>query len=181
MIDDLIVSTDDPEIVADFKRHKQATYRHVRRLEGRLSAHDSRRSLIGDVTAIAGSLIRTPIAMLRPEPTGRSVSDAYTREHAEIAAYELLERIADMVGDGETAKVARENRADEEDMVRRIERNWDQVAEQALAESGVIVVPNKRVAARAASSPNGKSSARRGTRQRGTAHRANGRQTQKST
>jgi ferritin-like metal-binding protein YciE len=55
----------------------------------------------------------------------------------EIASYELLERVAKKAGDKETAKVARQNREEEEAMARRISSKWNKVAELSLKESGV--------------------------------------------
>jgi ferritin-like metal-binding protein YciE len=43
----------------------------------------------------------------------------------EIAAYQLLERLAQKAGDTDTAEVARQNRSDEEQMARRIDQSWD--------------------------------------------------------
>ncbi len=56
----------------------------------------------------------------------------------EIAAYQLLERVAMRAGDERTAEVARTNRAEEEDMARFIEMHWDDVAMQSLREEGVL-------------------------------------------
>jgi ferritin-like metal-binding protein YciE len=55
----------------------------------------------------------------------------------EIAAYELLGRIAERAGDLETAAVARENLRDEQAMAEKIESNWDKFVELTLAEEGV--------------------------------------------
>ena len=60
-------------------------------------------------------------------------------EHLEIAAYLLLERLAQKVGDTETAEVARRNRADEEEMARRIDASWDRTLELTLEENGIRV------------------------------------------
>jgi ferritin-like metal-binding protein YciE len=75
--------------------------------------------------------------MARSEKAGRNARDGYATEHMEIAAYQLLERVAERAGDEETAEVARQNRADEERMAQKIDANWDRFAELSLVEAGV--------------------------------------------
>ena len=53
----------------------------------------------------------------------------------EIAAYQLLERLAEKAGDQETAEVARQNRADEEEMASRIDQSWDRTLDLTLEEN----------------------------------------------
>ena len=60
-------------------------------------------------------------------------------EHLEIAAYQLLERLAEKAGDTETAEVARQNRSDEEEMASRIDQSWDRTLELTLEENGIRV------------------------------------------
>jgi ferritin-like metal-binding protein YciE len=60
-------------------------------------------------------------------------------EHLEIAAYQLLERLAQEAGDTETAEVARQNRAEEEEMARRMDASWDRTLELTLEENGIRV------------------------------------------
>jgi ferritin-like metal-binding protein YciE len=55
----------------------------------------------------------------------------------EIAAYQLLERLAEKAGDTETAEVARQNRADEEEMARRIDASWDRTLDLTLEENNI--------------------------------------------
>jgi ferritin-like metal-binding protein YciE len=57
----------------------------------------------------------------------------------EIASYELLERVARRAGDEETAEVAGRNRAEEQEMARRIEARWDRFVELSLREAGIPV------------------------------------------
>jgi ferritin-like metal-binding protein YciE len=57
----------------------------------------------------------------------------------EIAAYQLLERIATRAGDAETAEVARRNRGEEEEMARKLDARWDRFAELSLREQGIGV------------------------------------------
>jgi ferritin-like metal-binding protein YciE len=74
----------------------------------------------------------------RGDKAGKNARDGYTSEHWEIAAYQLLEGLADKAGNAERAGVARRNPADEEEeMSRRIDQSWDRTLERTLEENGI--------------------------------------------
>jgi ferritin-like metal-binding protein YciE len=137
MLDGMIETTEDPEIKDVLREHKLETERHADRLEERLQAHGESPSAVREAGGILGALMKSVVDMARTEKAGRNARDGYTTEHMEIAAYQLLERIAERAGDEETAEVARENRADEERMAKKIDAEWDRFAELSLAEAGV--------------------------------------------
>ncbi len=137
MLDGMIQTTDDPGVIDLLEHHKVETEQHSQRLRGRLEAHGASPSLVREATGILGALAKLPLDMVRGEKAGRNARDGYATEHMEIAAYQLLERIAARAGDEETAEVARRNRAEEEAMARKLEEHWDLFAEQSLREEGV--------------------------------------------
>jgi ferritin-like metal-binding protein YciE len=137
MLDGMIETTEDDEIKNELREHKLQTEQHAERLEKRLAAHDASPSTAREAVGIMGALMKGVVDMVRGESAGRNARDGYATEHLEIASYQLLERIAQQAGDEETAEVARENRADEEKMAKKIEANWDRFAELSLEEAGI--------------------------------------------
>ena len=107
MLDSMISTTDDPDIEEMLKRHKQQTAEHERRLRERLDAMGAGTSTTKAVGGIGAALFKSVGDMARTDKPGKNARDGYMTEHMEIAAYELLERLAKKAGDQETAEVAR--------------------------------------------------------------------------
>ncbi|HWH04885.1 MAG TPA: DUF892 family protein [Gaiellaceae bacterium] len=139
MLDGMISTTDDPQIIDLLEHHKLETEQQSQRLRRRLEAHGASPSMVREAGGILGALAKMPLDMVRGEKAGRNARDGYATEHMEIASYQLLERIATRAGDEETADVARQNRAEEEAMARKLDEHWDTFAEQSLRSEGVTV------------------------------------------
>src|SRR5439155_1160206 len=139
MLDGMISTTDDPEILDALEHHKMETQRHSDLMRARLSAHDAQPSGVKQVGGILQALAKMPLDMVRGEKAGRNARDGYATEHMEIASYELLRRIAEKAGDEETARVAREIIGQEKKMANTIAASWDKFAELSLREEGVTV------------------------------------------
>jgi ferritin-like metal-binding protein YciE len=139
MLDGMIETTEDPEIKTALERHKAETEAHATRMKKRLEAHGASPSAVREAGGVLGALMKSVIDMARGEKAGRNARDGYATEHMEIAAYQLLERIAARAGDEETAEVARQNRAEEEAMARKLDEHWDLFAEASLRAEGVPV------------------------------------------
>jgi ferritin-like metal-binding protein YciE len=137
MLETMIATTDDPEILEALRVHRVESEEHRDRMAKRLEAHGESPSIVKDVGGIMSALMKGVIDMARGEKAGRNARDGYATEHLEIASYQLLERIARRAGDEETAAAAAQNRADEERMAKVIEDHWDRFAELSLDEAGV--------------------------------------------
>jgi ferritin-like metal-binding protein YciE len=137
MLNGMISTTEDEEIKNELRQHKLETEQHAERLEKRLGAYEASPSTVREAAGIMNALMKSVVDMVRQEKAGRNARDGYATEHLEIASYQLLERAAKAAGDEETAEVARQNRADEEKMAKKIEANWDRVAELSLQEAGI--------------------------------------------
>ena len=137
MLDGMISTTDDPEIVRELEHHKIQTEGHAERMKERLSANGGTPSMVKELGGILGAMMKMPLDLARGEKAGRNARDGYATEHMEIAAYELLARIAERAGDQETVRACREIVEEEREMARTIEQSWDRFAELSLREAGV--------------------------------------------
>jgi len=139
MLDSMISTTDDPEIVDMLKHHKQETEEHERRLRERLDALGAGPSTTKQAGAVGTALLKGVGDMARTDKPGKNARDGFVTEHMEIASYQLLERLAKRAGDAQTAEVARQNRADEEAMAQKIDSNWDKFLDLTLKDAGIPV------------------------------------------
>src|SRR5213082_3603396 len=106
----------DPEIAAAFEQHLTETEEHERLVRERLEALGGSTNM---VKAVAGAVTGAGFALFakfQPDTPGKLVAHAFSYEHLELAAYDLLARVAERAGDAETAGVARRIRGEEEAM-----------------------------------------------------------------
>jgi ferritin-like metal-binding protein YciE len=139
MLDGMISTTDDAEILRELEHHRVETEGHAEKMKTRLAAHGATPSMVKQAGGILGALAKMPLDMVRGEKAGRNARDGYATEHMEIASYELLKRIARHAGDEETAAACDEIIAQERAFAETIAANWDRFIELSLRESGVAV------------------------------------------
>ena len=139
MLDGMIQTTDDPEIVDQLEHHKMETQRHSDLMQQRLEAHGAAPSMVKQAGGILQALAKMPLDIVRGEKAGRNARDGYATEHLEIASYELLKRVAQKAGDQETVQACDQIIADERAMAEKIEQNFDRFAELSLQEEGITV------------------------------------------
>jgi ferritin-like metal-binding protein YciE len=137
MLDSMIETTDDQPTLELLRHHHAETKQHEKRLEGRLDAIGEGTSGRKQAQTMFGAALKSVVDSVRGDKPGKNARDGYVTEHAEIAAYELLERLAIRAGDQETADVARQNRADEQAMAEKIAASWDHVLDLTLADAQV--------------------------------------------
>jgi ferritin-like metal-binding protein YciE len=121
----------DPVIADAFERHIGETEDQKRRIEERLEGLGSAPNKVKDVAGTLSGPAFVLFAKVQPDTPGKLVSHAYSYEHMELAAYELLSRVARRANDDETAALARSIASQERDMANRLEE-WDRVVDAAL-------------------------------------------------
>jgi ferritin-like metal-binding protein YciE len=124
----------EPHLAQIFEDHLAETERHEQLVRARLDAHGAGPSRVKDAAGKAGGIGMVLFARFNPDTPGKLVNHAYSYEHMELAAYELLARVADRAGDDETAAVAREIAGEERAMAERLAQHFDEAVSASLNE-----------------------------------------------
>jgi ferritin-like metal-binding protein YciE len=124
----------DPEIAAAFETHRTETEEHERLVDERVRALGGSPSTVKDLAGVVTGAGFGLFAKLQPDTPGKLVVHAFSYEHMELAAYDLLARVADRAGDGETAQVARRIEEQERAMAERLSGFYDRAVEASLRE-----------------------------------------------
>lgn len=125
-----------PDLAAIFRDHCEETAEHERLVRAALEARDAEPSTVKDVAGRAGGWGMVLFAKLNPDTPGKLAMHAYSYEHMELAAYELLRRIARRLGDEDAAALAERIGAQERAMADRVGARWDAAVDASLAEKG---------------------------------------------
>jgi UDP-glucose 4-epimerase len=131
-----------PKIAGDerlrraFEQHLVETEGQERRVRERLEALGGEPSKLKDAAGTGGGWAMAAFAASQPDTPGKLTMHAFSYEHMEIAAYELLKRLAERAGDDETARMAVDIAAEEKRMVERLEQSFDTAVEASLAGVG---------------------------------------------
>lgn len=117
-----------------FQRHLGETESQERRVRARLEAHDASPSKLKDAAGQAGGFGMVLFAKSQPDTPAKLALHAFSYEHMEVAAYELLAIAAGEAGDSETVTMAEAIADEEREMAGRLAAHFDDAVEQALAE-----------------------------------------------
>jgi ferritin-like metal-binding protein YciE len=119
-----------------FRDHLQETREQQRLIDERLRAHGSGPSRFQSTAMRIGGLNIGGFFGAQPDTPAKLAGFAYAFEHLEIAAYELLRRVAERAGDPETVAVVQRILAEERAAAERIASTWDAAVDAALQEVG---------------------------------------------
>jgi ferritin-like metal-binding protein YciE len=117
---------DDEQLEAAFREHLKETRGHAERIEALLVERGARPSIVKDTALKAGGLNLSAFFGAQPDSTTKLAGFAFAFEHLEVAAYELLQRVAARAGDEDVVTAAEEILAEERRAAERVAETWDQ-------------------------------------------------------
>jgi ferritin-like metal-binding protein YciE len=124
------------ELQRIFVEHENETAEHERLVREQLERRGAKPSAVKDIAGRVGGWGMIVFARVNPDSPGKLAMHAYSYEHMEEAAYELLGRIAERVGEEPVRALAGQIRDQERAMAERIAAHWDNAVSASLAEKG---------------------------------------------
>jgi ferritin-like metal-binding protein YciE len=124
----------DHQLAAAFAAHCSETEEHERIVRERLQARNASPAKVKDLLGALTGKGFVAFARAQPDTPGKLVAHAFSYEHMELAAYDVLERLAERVGDADTASAARTIAAQETAMAGRLRGRFDLAVEASLRE-----------------------------------------------
>ena len=122
----------DDQLAAIFREHERETERHEELVRERLATLGTKPSLLKDLLGKVTGGGFVLFASAQPDTPGKLTAHAYSYEHMELAAYELLIRIGERAGDAPTVELARRIRAEEERMGKAVAERFDVAVDASL-------------------------------------------------
>jgi ferritin-like metal-binding protein YciE len=124
----------DPRLADSFATHLRETEEHERLVRVQLEARGTSPATIKDLAGTLSGKGFVLFARAQPDTPGKLVAHAFAYEHMELAAYELLELLAERGGEQEVADVARRICEQERTMAERLADSFELAVEASLRE-----------------------------------------------
>jgi ferritin-like metal-binding protein YciE len=105
-------------------RHLEETEEHLRKIERRLDERGATPSAIKDAALRLGALNWGVFFAAQPDTPAKLAGFAYAVENLEVAAYELLLRVARRAGDEETVSLAEAILGEEKSAAQAVAEQW---------------------------------------------------------
>jgi ferritin-like metal-binding protein YciE len=124
----------DQQLALAFREHLDQTRDQERAVREMLEARGANPSTLKDVAGRVGGWAMVVFAKVNPDTPGKLAAHAFSYEHMEVAAYELLARAARRAGDEDVVATAQRIGAEEQAMGDRIAAGFDRAVEASLRE-----------------------------------------------
>ena len=126
----------DASLAELFVRHHQETEKHQRLVRELLEHYSAKPSTVKDLAGAVSGKGFVGFARAQPDTPGKLVVHAFSYEHMELAAYELIADLADRAHESHAAAVAREIADEERAMGRALAARFDNAIEGSLRAFG---------------------------------------------
>jgi len=126
----------DAELKRVFAEHLRETEDQERLVREQLERRQAAPSSVKDVAGRVGGWGMILFARANPDTPGKLAMHAFSYEHMELAAYELLRRMADRAADDAISAMASQIGEQERAMADRLDQQWDRAVEASLREKG---------------------------------------------
>jgi ferritin-like metal-binding protein YciE len=133
-LDSMVRTIPDPKLKELLQRHRQVSRQHVERLKQRLELLDRGIPVRKRIEGMALALMKGVSDVLRTDAPGKVARDAYLLSQTQVAAYELLGRLAEAAGDQATSELARTHLADARMCADEVAAHWDDFFRLTLAQ-----------------------------------------------
>src|SRR4051812_32466894 len=122
----------DPELAANFRDHLLETEEHERRIDAALEARGAKPSRVKDAVMALGGKGFLLFASLQPDTPGKLHAHPLSYEGLEVSSYELPRLVAERAEQEGAANAARQNAAEEHEMMERLESTFDLAVDASL-------------------------------------------------
>jgi ferritin-like metal-binding protein YciE len=126
-------------LASAFEEHLKQTERHRELIERRLEARGASPSTLKDAALRLGGVNLGMFFKAQPDTPAKLAAFAYAFEHLEVAAYELLRRIAARADDEETVAAADTILFEERAAAAKVHEQFDPALDASLEQAGITV------------------------------------------